>query len=160
MNLRARPIAVAIAEAVPCRRWIGRWQSLRDTRRTRPRSQSRNQRSDRDFRLVAETTRARLKQAAGRNAAIQNKARSVAVPYDFEVLRGDEIIVAERLVVTGPGDIVEIARVAEHVAEPGCLIRVTEEGGGIAILIGVTAARCLFHHPASRPNPEKSSYVR
>jgi hypothetical protein len=155
LNLRARPIAVAIAEAVPCRRWIGRWQSLRDTRRTRPRSQSRNQRSDRDFRLVAETTRARLKQAAGRNAAIQNKARSVAVPYDFEVLRGDEIIVAERLVVTGPGDIwSRIARVAEHVAEPGCLIRVTEEGGGIAILIGVTAARCLFHHPASRPNPE------
>jgi hypothetical protein len=158
LNLRARPIAVAIAEAVPCRRWIGRWQSLRDTRRTRPRSQSRNQRSDRDFRLVAETTRARLKQAAGRNAAIQNRARSVAVPYDFEVLRGDEIIVAERLVVTGLGDIwSRIARVAEHVAEPGCLIRVTEEGGGIAILIGVTAARCLFHHPASRPEPDSRS---
>lgn len=80
------------------------------------------------------------------------------MPYDFEVLRGDEIIVAERLVVTGLGDIwSRIARVAEHVAEPGCLIRVTEEGGGIAILIGVTAARCLFHHPASRPEPDSRS---
>ena len=71
--------------------------------------------------------------------------------YDFEVLRGDEIIVAERLAVTGLRDVwSRIASVAERVDEPGCRIRVTEEAGGIAILIGITAARCLFQHPAPR----------
>jgi hypothetical protein len=72
--------------------------------------------------------------------------------YDFEVRRGDRVIAAERFVVTGLGDVwSRVARMAEHIAEPGCQIRVTEEAGGIAILIGVTAARSLFHHSASRP---------
>ncbi len=71
--------------------------------------------------------------------------------YDFEVLKGDDIIVAERLAVTGLGDVwSRIANIAEHVDEPGCRIRVTEEAGGIAILIGVTAARRLFEPPAPR----------
>lgn len=71
--------------------------------------------------------------------------------YDFEVLRGDEIIAAERLAVTGLRDVwSRIASVAELVDEPGCRIRVTEEAGGIAILIGVTAARCLSRHPTPR----------
>ena len=71
--------------------------------------------------------------------------------YDFEVLRGDEIIVAERVVTTGLRDVwSRIARMAEDVDEPGCQIRVTEEAGGIAILIGVTAARCLSQHAAPR----------
>ena len=75
--------------------------------------------------------------------------------YDFELLRGDEIIAAERLILTGLVDVwSRIARMAEHVDEPGCQIRVSEEAGGIAILIGVAAARCLFRRPASRPNPE------
>ncbi len=51
--------------------------------------------------------------------------------YDFEVLRGDEIIVAERVVATGLRDVwSRIARMAEDVDEPGCQIRVTEEAGG------------------------------
>jgi hypothetical protein len=74
--------------------------------------------------------------------------------YIFEVLRGNEIIVAERLLVTGLCDVwSRIARTAENVAETGCQIRVTEEAGGIAILIGVAAAHCLLHHSASRPEP-------
>ena len=69
--------------------------------------------------------------------------------YDLQVLRDDEIVAAERLVVTGLRDVwSRIARMADHVAEPGCQIRVTEEAGGIAILIGVTAARRLFKPPA------------
>ncbi len=72
--------------------------------------------------------------------------------YDFEVLKGDDIIVAEHLAVTGLRDVwSRIARIAEHVDQPGCRIRVTEEAGGIAILIGVAAARCMFEHPAPCP---------
>ena len=71
--------------------------------------------------------------------------------YDFAVLKGDEIIMAERLAMTGLCDVwSRVARMAEDVDEPGCQIRVTEEAGGITILIGVTAARCLFERPAPR----------
>jgi Helix-turn-helix domain len=71
----------------------------------------------------------------------------------FSSIRGDTpgIIVAERVVATGLRDVwSRIARMAEDVDEPGCQIRVTEEAGGIAILIGVTAARCLSQHAAPR----------
>jgi hypothetical protein len=73
------------------------------------------------------------------------------VQYDFKVLRNDEIVAAERLVVTDSGDLwSRVARMAEYVDEPGCQIRVTDETGGIAILIGVTAVRRLFKPRASR----------
>jgi len=44
----------------------------------------------------------------------------------------------------------------ENVAESGCQIRVTEEAGGIAILIGAAAARSLRygHISAARPKLE------
>ncbi len=71
--------------------------------------------------------------------------------YDFEVLRGDEIISAERLLLTGPHEVwSRIARMAEDVGQAGCQIRVIEEAGGIAILIGVAAARRLFQHSEFR----------
>ncbi len=71
--------------------------------------------------------------------------------YDLEVLRDDEIVAAECLVVTDSRDLwSRIARMAEHVDEPGCQIRVTDEAGGIAILIGVAAARRSFEAPAPR----------
>ncbi len=70
--------------------------------------------------------------------------------YDLKVLRDDEIVAAERLAVTDLHDLwSRVARMAEYVGEPGCQIRVTDEAGGIAILIGVTAARRLFKPRAS-----------
>ncbi len=78
--------------------------------------------------------------------------------YNLEVLKGDEIILAQRLVLTGMGDVWStIARMAEDVAETGCRIRVTDEAGGIAILIGLTAARRLFQRSAHRLNSWSSS---
>lgn len=72
--------------------------------------------------------------------------------YNLQVLRGDEILLSERLVLTGVEDIwPRIARLAEGVSETGCHIRVTKEAGRIAVLIGVTAARCLFRPPAGHP---------
>ena len=71
--------------------------------------------------------------------------------YDLKVLRDEEIVAAERLVVTDLRDVwSRISRMAEYVDEPGCQIRVTDEAGGIAILIGVTAVRRLFKPRASR----------
>ena len=73
------------------------------------------------------------------------------VRYDLEVLRDDEIVAAERFVLADSRDLwSRIARMAKHVDEPGCQIRVTEEAGGIAILIGVAAARRSFTPPAPR----------
>jgi len=73
------------------------------------------------------------------------------VRYDLKVLRDDEIVAAERLVVTDVRDIwSRIASMADQVDEPGCQICVTEEAGGIAILIGATAARGLFKPPRVR----------
>jgi hypothetical protein len=73
------------------------------------------------------------------------------VRYDLKVLRDGEIVAAERLVVTDLRDVwSRIAGMADQVDEPGCQIRVTEEAGGIAILIGATAARGLFKPRAPR----------
>jgi hypothetical protein len=100
---------------------------------------------------------ARLNQAYARYSAVQTAIWKVDVRYNFEVLRGDEVVVAERLLVTGLGDVwSRIARLSENVAESGCQIRVTEEAGGIAILIGAAAARSLRygHISAARPKLE------
>jgi hypothetical protein len=73
------------------------------------------------------------------------------VRYDLKVLRDDKIVAAERLVATDLRDVwSRIARMADEVDEPGCQICVTEEAGGIAILIGMTAARRMFKPRAPR----------
>jgi len=64
------------------------------------------------------------------------------VYYDFEVLKGDEIVAAQRMDVSGLGDVWSIiARMAETIDEPGCRIRVSEGAGRIAVMMGVAAAR-------------------
>jgi hypothetical protein len=74
------------------------------------------------------------------------------VQYDLKVLRDDEIVVAERLVVTDLRELwSKVAKIAEHVDQPGSRIRVTEESGGIAILIGAGAARYMVKPQAPRP---------
>ncbi|HME86126.1 MAG TPA: hypothetical protein VKG91_16660 [Roseiarcus sp.] len=78
-------------------------------------------------------------------ATIYAALRRVTLRYDVKVLRDDEIVAAECLVVADLRDVwPKIARMADEVDEPGCQICVTEEAGGIAILIGATAARGLF----------------
>ncbi len=70
--------------------------------------------------------------------------------YDLEVLRGDEIVAAESLVASGLGDVwSRITKIAENIDAAGCRIRVTEEAGGIAIMIAAVAARRLCGPPAS-----------
>ena len=64
--------------------------------------------------------------------------------YDLEVLRADEIVATEHVVVSDVRDLwTRVAKVAEDVDQPGARIRVTEEAGGIAILIGAAAACSL-----------------
>lgn len=72
--------------------------------------------------------------------------------YDLKVLRDDEIVAAERLVVTDLRELwSKVAKIAEHVDQPGSRICVTEEAGGIAILIGAAAARHMVKPQAPRP---------
>ena len=72
--------------------------------------------------------------------------------YDVNVLRNDEILAAEHLVVKDFRELwSRIASIAERVDQPGSRIRVTEEAGGIAILIGAAAARCLSKPRTPRP---------
>jgi hypothetical protein len=61
--------------------------------------------------------------------------------YDFEVLRGEEIIAAERAVpLLGPeATWPKIMKLAKSVKPTGCRIRVKEQGETI-ILIGAAAA--------------------
>lgn len=64
--------------------------------------------------------------------------------YDLAVLRADEILATERVVVANVRELwTRVAKAAEGVDQPGSRIRVTEEAGGIAILIGAAAARRL-----------------
>jgi hypothetical protein len=63
--------------------------------------------------------------------------------YSFEVLKGDEIIVAEPRVplLDTRAAWPKIARIAQKITVPGCRIRVREQSGETIILIGATAAR-------------------
>ena len=63
--------------------------------------------------------------------------------FDFEVLRGDEIIAAEQSVALASSRAAwpRIVRMARKLDLPGCRIRVREQSGETVILIGVTAAR-------------------
>lgn len=62
--------------------------------------------------------------------------------YDFEVLRGDEVVAAERAVLlSGPKAAwPKIIRLAKSLNLPGCRIRVKEQTGETIILLGITAA--------------------
>lgn len=63
--------------------------------------------------------------------------------YDFEVLKGDDIILAERSV--GFADASEvwprIAEIARKVETLGCRIRVTDQSGEPVVRIEIAAAR-------------------
>jgi hypothetical protein len=63
--------------------------------------------------------------------------------YSFEVLKGDEIIVAEACVplLDTRAAWPKIARMAKKITVPGCRIRVREQSGETIILIGAAAAQ-------------------
>jgi hypothetical protein len=63
--------------------------------------------------------------------------------YDFEVLKGDDIIAAETSVALDSSRAAwpKIINMAKSLDLPGCRIRVREHSGGTIILIGATAAR-------------------
>ncbi len=63
--------------------------------------------------------------------------------YDFEVLQGDDIIVAETSVALDSSRAAwpKIINMAKTLNAPGCRIRVREQTGETIILIGVAAAR-------------------
>jgi hypothetical protein len=65
--------------------------------------------------------------------------------YDFEVLKGDEIIATEPLVplLDTRAAWPKIARMAKRISLPGCRIRVREQSGETIILIGAAAAQRL-----------------
>jgi hypothetical protein len=62
--------------------------------------------------------------------------------YDFEILRGEEIIWAERLVrLSSPRAAwPKIIKLAKSVKFPQCRIRVKEQAGATIILVGVAVA--------------------
>ncbi len=63
--------------------------------------------------------------------------------YDFEVLQGDDVIVAETSVALDSSRAAwpKIINIAKTLNAPGCRIRVREQTGETIILIGVAAAR-------------------
>jgi hypothetical protein len=76
-------------------------------------------------------------------AAYPNIVAEFAVErYDFEVLKDDEIIVAERSVLLRSMRAAwpRIAELAKNAAGPGCRIRVTNRLGETVILVGVASA--------------------
>jgi hypothetical protein len=66
--------------------------------------------------------------------------------YDFEVLKGDETIAAERSIMLRNTRAAwpRIARLAASIATPGCLIRVKNESGETVFLVGADSARHLL----------------
>lgn len=73
--------------------------------------------------------------------------------YDFEVLRSEEVIAAERSVplYSPKAAWPKIIKLAKSVDMPGCRIRVKEQSGETIILVGVAAALRYsdldFHQP-------------
>ena len=63
--------------------------------------------------------------------------------YDFEVLHGDDVIVAETLVALESAKAAWpiIVKMAQALDVPGCRIRVKDHAGDTVILIGAAAAR-------------------
>jgi hypothetical protein len=70
--------------------------------------------------------------------------------YDFEVLKGDDIISAERRVALDDSRAAwpKILGIAKTLKLPGCRIRVREQQGDTIILIGASAA-CRYPAPAA-----------
>jgi hypothetical protein len=62
--------------------------------------------------------------------------------YDFEVLKGEEIISAERSIplYSPKAAWPKIIRLAKSLKMPGCRIRVKEHAGETIILVGAVAA--------------------
>lgn len=62
--------------------------------------------------------------------------------YDFEILQGDEVIIAERAVALNDSRAAwpKVVRIAKALTAPGCRIRVREQQGNTIILIGAKAA--------------------
>jgi hypothetical protein len=69
--------------------------------------------------------------------------------YDFEVLKGEEIIAAEPgvLLLDTRAAWPKIARMAKRISLPGCRIRVREQFVEAIILIGASAAQ-LYADPS------------
>jgi hypothetical protein len=67
--------------------------------------------------------------------------------YDFEVLKGDRTIAAERSIMLRNTRAAwpKIAELAKTVHTPGCFIRVKDQSGDTVILIGVASARRSFN---------------
>jgi hypothetical protein len=67
--------------------------------------------------------------------------------YDFEILKGDETILVERSIwlrdtrAAWP----RIAKLANSIGSPGCLIRVRDRAGATVILVGAVSARRYFN---------------
>jgi hypothetical protein len=72
-----------------------------------------------------------------------NREEDLVELYDFEVLRGDEVISAERSVplYSPRAAWPKIIKLAKSLKAPGCRIRVKEQGETI-ILVGAAAALC------------------
>lgn len=62
--------------------------------------------------------------------------------YDFEVLRGEEVVEAEISIPLHSTRAAwpRIVKIAKRMNEPGCRIRVREQFGQTIILVGVAAA--------------------
>jgi hypothetical protein len=62
--------------------------------------------------------------------------------YDFEVLRGEEVIAAEQSIplYSPRAAWPKIIKLAKSLNLPGCRIRVKEHGGETIILVGIAAA--------------------
>jgi hypothetical protein len=71
--------------------------------------------------------------------------------YDFEVLKDNETIAAERSVLLRSPRAAwpRIAELAKKAAGPGCRIRVTNHSGETVILVGAASARRYFEVAAS-----------
>jgi hypothetical protein len=64
--------------------------------------------------------------------------------YDFEVPRDGEVVVAQSIALTNLSAAwPRIAKLAQTFDRSGCRIRVTDEAGGIVILVGVATGRRL-----------------
>ena len=74
---------------------------------------------------------------------IRQSQRRPIQRYDFEVLKGDETISAERSVwLSNSGDAwPKVAELAEKFNARGCRIRVTDQSGETVILIGASGVR-------------------
>jgi hypothetical protein len=63
--------------------------------------------------------------------------------YDFAILKhDDEIMAVQSITLPEPSAAwPRVAKFAQDVGEPGCLIRVTNEAGEVVVLVGIAAVR-------------------